>query len=509
MAFEDEVRNLSLRREAALAMGPAQRLAARKADGILNARERVSHLLDEGSFAEWGLLATAARPEDRERSPADGVVSGCGSIDGRAVVIHAADFSTLGASSAPVADKKFRHARRNAAENGMPLVLLNECAGSRIPDIMGAQGLHHAGEQSALWRDRSSPWAAAILGLNYGDGSFYAAMSDFVVMRKGAVMAVSSEHVTSVAITEQGDPREFAGWEVQTAVTGQVDRAVDSDEEALDQIRRFLSYLPSHAGERPPVQSVPAGAGADQDRLLAILPDNPKLTYDVRRIVEVLVDPGSFFPLKERFARVACTGLARIDGRPVGIIATSPLFKGGALDGDACDKIISLIVLCDSFNLPIVTFADTPGFLVGASGERQKMPGKIMNYLQALGASSVPKLTVVMRKSYGQAHLNMGAGYADEMAAWFTAEVSLMGREPAMNVLHRLKPGETPERYAELESELARDTSAYALASAFMAQTVIDPRETRDWLVRMLKLHERKPAGGIGLHRLAHWPTTL
>lgn len=508
MAFEKQIQELQARRQKAQAMGPQKRHDERKSNDILNARERIAGLVDADSFAEWGQLAVSSRREDRDRSPADGYVSGFARVDGREVVVHAADFTTLGASTSAIGDKKFRHARRNAAENGMPLVLLNECAGSRIPDIMGAQGLHHAGEHSALWRDRSSPWAAAILGLTYGDGSFYAAMSDFVVMRKGAVMAVSSEHVTSVAMAESNDPREFGGWEVQTAVTGLVDCAVDTDEEALAQIRRFLSYLPSHCNERAPRVPVPAGAGANQERLLELLPESPKRAYDVRRIVEVIVDPGSFFPLKERFARVACTGLARLDGETVGIIAINPLHKGGALDADACDKIVSLIVLCDSFNIPIVTLADTPGFMVGAAGERQKMPGKIMNYLQALGASTVPKLTVVMRKSYGQAHLNMGAGYADELAGWFTAEVSLMGREPAMNVLHRLKPGETPEAYAQLEAELARDTSAYALAEAFMAQTVLDPRETRDWLVRMLSFHARKKGGGLGLKRMANWPTT-
>ncbi|QTL04084.1 methylmalonyl-CoA carboxyltransferase [Aquabacter sp. L1I39] len=507
MAFETERAELEARRARALAMGSPKRLAERKKAGILNARERVAHLTDAGSFAEWGLLAVSARAEDHHRSPADGYVSGTAFVEGRPVVVHAADFTTLGASTSAIGDKKFHHAKANAAKNGVPLVLLNECAGSRIPDIMGAQGLHRAGEHSELWRDRSSPWAAAILGLTYGDGSFYASMSDFVVMRKGAVMAVSSEHVTSVALAEANDPREFGGWEVQTQVTGVVDRAVDTDEEALDLIKRFLSYLPSHGQELPP-RIAPGAPGGDQDKLLDLLPESPKRTYDVRRMLEIIFDAGTLFPLKERFAPVAYTGLARLAGETVGVIAINPQHKGGALDADACDKVVSFIVLCDSFNIPLITFADTPGFLVGAAGERQKMPGKIMNYLQALGAATVPKLSVILRKSYGQAHLNMGAGYADEMAAWFTAEVSLMGRQPAMNVLHRLKPGEGPERYAELEAELARDTSAYALAEPFMAQTVISPPETRDWLIRMRALHARRPTGGIGLRRLATWPTT-
>lgn len=507
MPFETELTALAERRAKARAMGSENRLAQRREQNILNARERVVHLADAGSFTEWGLLAVSIQPDDRDRSATDGYVSGSATVAGRPVVVHAADFTTLGASTSAIGDKKFHHAKGNAAKNGVPLVLLNECAGSRIPDIMGAQGLHRAGEHSELWRDRSSPWAAAILGLTYGDGSFYAAMSDFVVMRKGAVMAVSSEHVTSVALAEAGDPREFGGWQVQTGVTGLVDRAVDTDEEAIAEIKRFLSYMPSHCAELPPRTEI-GEPGGDQEALLSLLPENPKRAYDVRRILQVIFDAGTLFPLKERFAPVAWTGLARLAGEVVGVIAINPQHKGGALDADACDKIVSLIVLCDSFNIPLMTFADTPGFMVGAAGERQKMPGKIMNYLQALGAATVPKLSVIMRKSYGQAHLNMGAGYCDEMAAWMTAEVSLMGRQPAMNVLHRLKPGETPERYVELEAQLARDTSAYALADAFMAQTVIDPRETRDWLIRMRSLHTRRLTDGIGLRRLAIWPTT-
>lgn len=507
MSFEDQIADLSARREKARAMGPAARHEKRREQGILNARERIETLTDADSFAEWGLLAVSTRPEDRARSAADGYVSGYATIDGRDVIVHAADFTTLGASTSTIGDKKFHHAKDNAKKNGVPLVLLNECAGSRIPDIMGAQGLHRAGEHSELWRDRSSPWAAAVLGLTYGDGSFYASMSDFVVMRKGAVLAVSSEHVTSVALAESGDPLEFGGWEVQTAVTGVVDRAVDTEEEAMEAIRRFLSYMPSHAGELPP-RTEPGEPGGDQEQLLTLLPESPKRAYDVRRILNVIFDKDTIFPLKERFAPVAFTGLARLAGEVVGVIAINPQSKGGALDADACNKIISLIVLCDSFNIPLITFGDTPGFMVGAAGEKQKMPGRIMNYLQALGAATVPKLSVIMRKSYGQAHLNMGAGYCDEMAAWFTAEISLMGRGPAMNVLHRLRPGDTPEEYARLEQQVARDTSAYALADAFMAQTVIDPRETRDWLIRMRRLHQRKLTGGIGARRLACWPTT-
>jgi acetyl-CoA carboxylase carboxyltransferase component len=509
VSFEKEIEELAARRERARAMGAPKRLDEWAAAGIRNVRQRLDYLLDPGSFAEWGLHAVSERPEDRDRTPADGVVDGFARIDGRPVVVHAADFSTMGASSAKVAGLKAQHSRANAERNGVPLVLLNECSGARMPDIMGAAGIHSTGLYFDLKRTRRSPWASAVLGWCYGGGTWHSVMSDFIVMRKGAVMAVSSPNVTSIAIAEDLDPEELGGWEVQTGVTGQVDMAVDTDEEALDAVKRFLSYLPSHAGEAPPRVAVTAGSGTEIDRILDVLPESRARVYDVRRIIRLIVDRDSYFPIKDRYARVVATGLARLGGRSVGIIATNPLFKGGALDPDACDKAISFIVLCDSFNIPIISLADTPGFLVGAVGERLKLPGKIMNFMQALHMTTVPKLSVVMRKSYGQAHLIMGGGVCDEMAAWFTADVSFVDPEIGVNVVYRIRPQDDPERYRELAATLARGTTAYDLAAPFLAQSVIDPRETRDWLIRMLDLHERRLTNGVGEHRMATWPTTF
>lgn len=508
MPFEKQIAELAQRRATAKAMGSPKRLKEWADAGILNVRQRLDLLLDAGSFAESGLLAMPERKEDWARAPADGVVDGFGRIDGRPVVVHAADFSSIGASSAKTAGLKAQHSRRNAEKNGVPLVLLNECSGARMPDIMGAAGIHDTAHYFDLYRTRVSPWASAVLGMSYGGGTWHSVMSDFVVMRKGAVMAVSSDNVTSVAIAESADPQELGGWRVQTEVTGQVDLAVDTDQQALDAIKRFLSYLPSNHREAPPRAAVPAGSGAEAERILQVLPESRAKVYDVRNIIRLIVDADSFFPIKERFARVLVTGLARIDGRSVGIIAPNPLYKGGALDPDACDKAVSFIVLCDSFNIPIVTLADTPGFLVGVVGERLRLPGKIMNYVQALKLASVPKLTVILRKSYGQAHLNMGAGLCDEMAAWFTADVSFMDPEVGVNVVYRVRPQDDPERFKQLAANLSRGTTAYDLAAPFLAQTVIDPRETRDWLTRMLELHGRRLTAGVGEHRLATWPTS-
>ena len=193
-------------------------------------------------------------------------------------------------------------------------------------------------------------------------------------------------------------------------MTGLIDQVVDTDEEALDAIKKFLSYMPAHCNEAPPVLAVPAGSGEAMADIVNLLPPKRTQVYDVRKIIKTIVDRDSYFELKPRFGKVAVTALARINGRSVGIIANNPLFKGGALDADGCDKATSLTVMCDSFNIPIIMFVDTPGFIIGLDAERKRAPGKIVNFMGALSLVTVPKLTIVLRKSYGQAYLNMGGG---------------------------------------------------------------------------------------------------
>jgi methylmalonyl-CoA decarboxylase subunit alpha len=505
MPFEREIAEHAARKEKALGMGSRKKLEEFRKAGRLNARQRIDTLLDRGSFQEVGAFAVSERAEDRERSPGDGVVAGYGRIDGRPVAVLAYDFTTLGASSAPIASQKFQHLRQATQRHGMPMVILAEAGGARIPDVMGARGIARTRSHQIYERRRQTPWVTAILGPSYGSPTWKAAMSDFVVMRKGAVMAVSSARVTEIAISEAVDPEELGGWRMRTEVTGEVDRACDSDEEALEGVRRFLGYLPGHAMAPPPRAAVPPGSGEKMAQILGIVPQARSRVYDVRKVIDCIVDEGSFFPVKERFAKVMVCALARLEGRSVGIIASNPMFKGGALDPQACRKATGFIVLCDSFNLPLIFLADTPGFLVGVEGERLGLAGHIMNFNHALEMATVPKFAVVMRKSYGQAYINMG-GNADEIAAWYTADVSFMDPAAAVNVVHGLRREDDPARFEKLAREVGRDTGAYDLAAGFLAQDVIDPRETRGWLLRMLEAHEKRATGGVGEHLMSTWP---
>jgi acetyl-CoA carboxylase carboxyltransferase component len=243
--------------------------------------------------------------------------------------------------------------------------------------------------------------------------------------------------------------------------------------------------------------------------MLEIVPESRNKVYDVRKVIAAIADTDSAFELKERYGKSVATVLARLDGKSIGFIANNPLFKGGALDADACQKITSFMVLCDSFNVPLVFLVDVPGFLIGVEGEMRGMPGKVINWMNAMSQVTVPKITVILRKSYGQAYINMAGGKgADEVALWPTADLGFMDPAVSVNVLYGVKREDDPARFKELVEEVQRDTSAWALAELYEAQTVIDPRETREYLIRTLDVHRLRLKNGVGEHLLRNWPTS-
>ena len=510
MPFDQIMSEYERRREHALGMGGPEKLARRAASGVLDARSRLDRLLDEGSFLESGLFGTSVIPGVAERTPADGKIAGYGRIEGREVAVVSNDFTVFGASSSATNGRKIAHMKRVATQRGLPLIFLGESSGARMPDTMGSRGMGTMlGNDGAQYqRMRETPWAAAVLGYCYGSSTWYTCCSDLSVMRKGAVMAVSSPQLCSLAINEAVDPEELGGWRLHADVTGLVDRFVDTDEEALAEIRTFLSYLPSHHKEAPPEKPVSAGSGADVSKLAALLPESRTQVYDVRKIIRAVVDADSVLELKPRFGKVAVTALARLNGRSVGVIANNPQSRGGALDADSCDKITSFLVLCDSFNIPIVMLVDTPGFTIGTEAERRRAPGKIMNFMNALSLVTVPKITLVLRKSYGQAYLNMGGGRnSDEFAAWPTAEISFMDPNFAVQIVHGLKPGE--EGYESALSEMQRGSAVWDIAGIYSVQDVVRPENTRDWLIRILEVHRLRLTNGVGQHLMRAWPTSF
>jgi acetyl-CoA carboxylase carboxyltransferase component len=508
--FEDLLKEFQNKNAEALAMGGPEKLAKRKAEGVLNARERIDYLIDEGSFIESGRYARSIRPEVKHKTPADGKVAGFARIAGREIALVSNDFTVLGASSAVINMKKIKHVKQVAAKRGVPLVLLGESSGARMPDRMGAAGRAIiAQDPTEYQRLRESLWCSALLGQCYGSSTWYSAMSDFVVMRKGSIMAIASPNVTSIAINKPIDAEELGGWKLLTGVSGLADLAVNTDEQALDAIKKFLSYFPSNNMEAPPEYPVPENSDEACRKMLEIIPESRNQVYDVRKVVQAIADKESTFELKERYGKSIATVLGRLDGRSVGFIANNPLFKGGALDADACQKVTSFMVLCDSFNVPLVFLVDVPGFLIGLEGEVRGMPGKVINWMNAMTLVTVPKITVIMRKSYGQAFINMAGGRnADEVAVWPTADLGFMDPAVSVNVLYGVRYQDDPERFAKLKGEVERDTSAWGLAELYEAQTVIDPRDTRDYLTRTLQVHRLRMKKGIGDHLLRNWPTS-
>ena len=504
-AIEHEHR---LRRAAAEAMGGEAKLAERSAHGSLNARERVALLIDAGSWQETGLFAVSHIPAMHAETPADGKVTGFGTIDGRPVGVIAYDFTVKGSSSSFSNNRKVAHVKKTAEDRGFPVVFLAESTGIRMPEILSGRGMGLMSDKTRFLRTRATPWVCGVFGYSFGSAAWHACVSDITIMHQDAVMAVSSPRLVELATGQRISAAELGGSALHAETTGFADSVRDSDEDVLVAIRAGLSYLPSTSSQPAAVTAPPSDSAGRGLNVGDLVPRDPSTGYNMRAVIESLVDPETLFELKPRFARNLITALARIHGYPVGIIANNPQHKAGAVDAGSCDKAISLIVLCDSYNLPIVHLVDQPGFLIGRDAERQGIIGKVINWMNALSLCTVPKLSVILRKSYGQAFVNMGgADTADELAVWTDADINFMSPASAAVILgHGAPGGPSSDRASGAPSG---DDSAYELAAVYGAHDVILPSETRGYLTRMLGLYVGKSASrGIGQHRLSSWPTS-
>ncbi|HRO57813.1 MAG TPA: carboxyl transferase domain-containing protein [Burkholderiaceae bacterium] len=517
MTTNDPTEALALRKAQALQMGGPERLARIRERGALNARERIAHLLDADSFFEIGALNHSDVPGMEGRTPADGKVCGIGRIHGRPVMVKADDVSVLAGTGGRIGGRKSRQLVALALDKGYPIVNLGEAGGARLPDIQGSDGLSSMTVGTSLARRmRKVPMAAAIYGECFGSPTWHAAFADFVVQVKGSCMAVSGPRVLEVATGEKVDSEELGGWQLHARVTGLVDRAVEDEEECLRAIREFLAFLPSHAQETPPEAAPSESADEAQARqagLARLVPESSRRAYDMRTLVRRLVDDQHIFELKPDFDRSVITCLARLDGHSVGIVASNPLFSAGAMGPDGCDKCTSFIALCDSFNVPLVFLHDTPGFFVGKSAEQKRMPGKIINFVEALSLATVPIVAVVIRKSYGMAYSNMaGPGMgADFVFAWPGADISFMSPEIAVNVIRPGAAGDSEDREQKMRlyEELHEAAAPWRAAGLGYLDDVIAPEQTRDTLVRALEIARGRRRAGIGEHRLAMWPTSF
>lgn len=518
MAFDREIEELKRRRSKALQMGGDEKIKSRHDKGKLTARERIAQLLDADSFLEVGMFNHSDVPGMEDKTPADSKIAGFGRIEGRMVAVVSNDFTVMAATSSRTAGRKERELKVTAAQRGHPVVYLGEAGGARMPDIMGSSGLASFGGGGLdtylqiMSRVRQTPMVTAIMGECYGMPTWMACLSDFVVQVKGSAMGVSGPRVVELALGESVTDEELGGWEVHSRVTGNIDRVAENEAECFQLIRQYLSYMPSHCDEQPPVAPVSDESGLEMDRILDHLPEKRNRGYDMHRILNCIVDDGSLFPIKPDFGQSVITSLARINGRVVGIVANQPMFNAGAMDTDGIDKVTSFLCLCDSFNIPLIFFHDIPGFLVGKAAERKRVAAKVMNYMNALGLLTVPRISIIIRKTYGMAFWNMcGSGCGtDFLVAWPSAEMSFVDPEIAANVVYGGKPSAADrqsDEWQSLKNQLVDDASPYGAAGKHLIHDVIDPRETRDYITRALEISYNARRKGIGEHRLANWPT--
>lgn len=488
----DPVEELQRRRRDALAMGGQERVARHHDSGRLTVRERIDGLVDEGSWFEFGLLA---QPERRDvgHAPPDAVVTGCGLVDGRKVCLLGVDATVLGGTTAPVNMRKQGRILDFAGRNGLPVIVLSDADGGRIPDVMGWRfsGLPFDFRSFLQSPDEcpAVPRVTALLGPSFGDAALHAAAADFVVMTSTAAVALSGPPIVASATGEDVDATALGGPGV-AAENGTVHHVVQTEDEAFGAIRRFLSYLPSSAAFRPPAE-VSRSPAVDADRMSTLVPDEPRRAYDMRRVVAAVADADSVFAWAPQTGRSLLTCLARIEGEAVGIVANQPMHRAGVLDPPALAKELAFVELCDTFNLPLVFLHDVPGLMIGVQAERQRILAGYESVVARLARTTVPKVGVVVRKSYGGGHFAMGGRPTrpDFLACWPGAELGFMAPETGVRTLHRRKlasvradDGAEVERrlVEELTTEWQIESRPWEAAAHYYVDDIIDPASTRD-----------------------------
>ena len=509
MDKQEALDELKRRQEIGRQMGDPARIARHRQRGHITVRERIEKLVDPGTFWEEGLLQQLLAPDGQELPTSK--VSGYGKVDGRTVIIRADD-STILAGTGSVRGRHRGLYPELTQEQNFPVIRLGESGGVHMQSVQGSIGVLAVTYPARnLLHPRRTPHITAIMGYCFGDPSWTATMSDLVVMVKGTCMAVSGPRVLEVALEEKTTPEELGGWQVHAEITGQVDAFAEDDEHAMRIIREMLSYLPQTCDEEPPVVATNDPPDRRSERLLKVIPEKSNRVYDMHQVIKEIVDDGKFLELKPYYAKALITCLARMNGRVVGIIASQTLHNAGAAGPDECEKAATFIPLCDTYNIPLVHLCDTPGFLVGRPAERRKIPLKIMTWMEALSLASVPKITVIVRKAYGMAISNMCGSNcgADFLAAMTTAEISFMSPESAANVAFRDRIDESGDPEAERQKyirEMELGSAPWAAAGVGLLEDVIDPCDTRKYIIDCLEIMHSRRNGFMSLKQLQSWP---
>jgi methylmalonyl-CoA decarboxylase subunit alpha len=505
---------LQTRKEAARLGGGQEKVAAHHKRGFLTARERIEKLVDANSFMELGMLNTSDVKGTENKSYGDGLIVGVGKVNGRPAVIQAGDKTVFAGTEGNVHIRKSKSIQEFAVKNGLPLFSLNEGGGLRMPDGMGSDGISDKlFPREMLTVHRQVPTMSAILGDSYGGPTWHAVSSDFVTQLQGTCMAIAGPRMLELANGQKLSPEELGGVDIHNRFTGQIDDDGETEAECIEQLKTFFTYMPQNAGERPNMRLSTDDPYRTVNEVMTILPQQKNRVYDMNKIIELLVDDGIAFPYQRKFGKGLITTFAHLNGHTVGIIANQPNQFAGAPGPNECQKATEFICLCDSYHIPLIFLHDTPGFRISSEAEKAKMPTKIMVWNQALALSTVPKISVVIRKSIGAAYGNMcGPGMgADLIVAWPTAEINFTGPEVGINVVfgRELAHADNPsEERKKLLEHWSFDSSPYKAAAKHLIDDVIQPSDTRKFLCQSLEYlltSKREKSQRL----LATWPTGI
>ena len=488
-------------RSRAVLGGGQKRIEQQHARGKLTARERLALLLDEGSFQEFGTLATHHVSEfglDQQRFPGDGIVTGFGKINGRRVAVFAQDFTVLGGSFSEVQAQKICRIQDLALESGIPLIGLNDSGGARIQE--GVRSLAAYGEVFVrnVMASGVIPQISLIMGPCAGGAVYSPALTDFVIMAGDSFMFLTGPDVIQAVTGETVSALELGGADVHMARSGVAHLAADTEVAGLGLVKQLLSYLPQNNNEDPPQLAPQDPPTRMDDALNSLIPEGENQPYDMRDAIAMIFDRDSFLEIQPAFAANAVVGFARLDGYSVGLVANQPAYMSGALNIDASDKIARFIRICDAFNLPVITFIDCPGFLPGTDQEYGGVIRHGAKIIYAYCEATVPKISVVTRKAMGGAYVAMSSKQmrTDLAFAWPTGQIAVMGAEAAVRVLFRreVEAAADPDAKARelIEHYRERFFNPYRAADVGQIDEVIEPRETRPRLVRALEILRTK-----------------
>ena len=504
MNWQPELDDLHRREEFTRRMGGADKVKRQHDGGRLTVRERIDALVDRDSFHEVGAIAGKAAYDERNEL-ADLVPSNCvfgrGTIDGRPVVVVGDDFTVRGGSADATIREKPIMAEDMAASFRLPIIRVIEGSGgggsvktietkgrSNLPGEVGS-GRHF---QITTENMEVVPVVALGLGSVAGLGSARLAASHYSVMTKSSAMFVAGPPVVA-RIGQDLSKQELGGWEIQTRAGG-VDDAVDTEEEAFERVRRFLSYLPSSVHDVPPIEPCNDDPNRRDESLMTVVPRDRRKVYRMRPIIESLVDRGSFFEMSRNFGRSVITGLARLQGRPVALMASDPFHYGGAWTADACQKVVRFCDLAETFHLPVVYLLDCPGFLIGLDAEKSAVIRHGVRAMAAMNQCSVPWCTIIVRNAFGVAGaVHKPAGRFTMRYAWLSAYWGSLPLEGGIEAAYRadIEAADDPvAKLREIEERLNKLRSPFRLAETFGIEEIIDPRETRPLLCEFARLSD-------------------